>query len=185
MYNSVIICGLVGLWNFFSDSYGRSLLKKTVDKIKNLLSFFFEYSQIKKMFVSKDSLILKSMFYIWVSKVILFADSMLHKINKFFMGKSSNSLVYRNMDNLFKDNKHIIKTIAIFVVSFSSGIILNNFLVFHYDLHKAYIFSIILIFMGMFTIIVSNNYREILDGSSIWRFILGLFLIDEGGENWW
>lgn len=185
MYNSILVGGLVKLWNVFSNSYNNSVLKKIIDKIMTFISYLFQYSIVKSIFVSKDSLILKSRFYSGLSKLLIFVDKVFQKIHSFFMGKSGASLVYKNMTNLFKDNIQIIKTISVFIVSLSLGIILNNVFIFQNDLYRGYIISVVLIFVGTFITIIANSYREILDNSLMWSFLSGLFTIDEGGENWW
>ena len=101
MYNSILIGGLVKLWNIFSSSYDHSFLKKIVDKIKNFSSYLFQYSIIRSIFVSKDSLIYKSVFYRGFSKIVLFVDKILHRIHKFFMSKTNDSLIYKNINILF------------------------------------------------------------------------------------
>lgn len=186
MYNSFIVGGLVNLWNIFLNSYDKSLLKKIIDKPKNLFSSLYEYSNTKSILTSKDSLILKSVFYKIFSNIVGFVDKLFGRIHKFFIDKSDGSLVYKSISSLFKTEGELIKTIYLFILSLLVGMILNGVFIFDVDSRKIYTMSVItLILIGISGFKIWNNYKEILDSSLIWRFIRSLFKIDEGGERWW
>lgn len=185
MYNSVIVGGLVKLWNLFYGFYEKSFFKKIVDKIKNFFGYLFQYSKTKRIFTSKDSLISKSGFYKGISKGVSFVDKIFEAIHNFFAKLANGSWFCKSIQVQFKDNKWALKTLSIFFISLFSGIILNSIFVFREGSMKLYIGSIIFILIGIFGMKFSNNYKQVLNNSSIWKFIDGIFSIDEGGEQWW
>lgn len=186
MYNSIVVGGLVNLWNLFYNSYEESFLKKIIDKPKNVFSYLFKNSILGKLLTSKDSLILKSLFYKMYSKIVEFADKLFGKLNSFFTNVSREGLIYANIKSLFKDNGKSMKTISLFIVSLLTGIILIGISVSSINAREVYIMSVVvLILMGFSSINFLDNYKDVLKESLMWRFVSSLFTIDKGGENWW
>ena len=182
MYNSILIGGLARIWDGLSNSYKASFLDKIINKIKDFLSYLSEGSVLKGIFVSKDGLISKSSFYKIYSKTMLFMNKIFHKIHGLFMDGSKSSLLCKNISNLFKSDEMVLKTVSLFLVSLFIGLVLNSVFIFNISLNLVHILLAAFIIMGLLIIRLSNNYKSILENSHLWRFIAGLFTIDEIGR---
>lgn len=185
MYNSIIVGGLVRLWNLFYSLYENSFLKKLEDKIKRFFSYLFKHSIINRIFTSKDSLISKSGFYKLITKIILFIEKIFKFIHKFFIHISKGSWLFKSIQIGFKDNRHVLKTVSLFLVSLLMGIMLNSLLISRQGSIELYLLSIVFILIGIFVVKMASDYKDTLNNSSMWKFISGLFIIDEGGDQWW
>lgn len=84
MYNSIVVRSLVRLWNFFALFYDESILKRCVDGVKGFWINISRGSRVKEFFVSKSSLIDKTIFYRIYSIIIDIINNILKSMNNFF-----------------------------------------------------------------------------------------------------
>lgn len=184
MYNSLVVRFLVRIWNLFIFGYNNSFLKKITDFIKKAIIYLFFGSVTKDIFVSDKRIIEMSLFYKIYVKIVDTISKWLKIINNYTKKIGNNSIIYKSSSSLFKDNSEVANTIFNFILFFGIGIIINNVLRGLWS-GRSYIVAIALIIMSIAGILLKNKYSEILKGSFAFRFVMGLFAIDEGGVNWW
>lgn len=184
MYNSLVVRFLVRIWNLFIFGYNNSFLKKITDFIKKAIIYLFFGSVTKDIFVSDKRIIEMSLFYKIYVKIVDTISKWLKIINNYTKKIGNNSIIYKSSSSLFKDNSEVANTIFNFILFFGIGIIINNVLRGLWS-GRSYIVAIALIIMSIVGILLKNKYSEILKGSFAFRFVMGLFAIDEGGVNWW
>jgi len=71
-----------------------------------------------------------------------------------------------------------------FIFFFGIGIIGNNITRGLFS-GRSYIIAMILIIGALVGLFIKEDYKEILARSLFYRFVAGIFTIDEGGGNWW
>lgn len=184
MYNSLVVRFLVRIWDSFIFGYDNSFIKKIADMIKKTVTYLFFGSVIKDIFVSDKSIIEISLFYKIYVKIVDTINKLIRSINNYTKKIGNNSIMYKSLSKLFKDNSEVANTIFNFILFFGVGIIINNVLRGLWS-GKSYIVAVALIIMSIIGILLKNKYSEILKGSFAFRFVIGLFAIDEGGANWW
>ncbi len=184
MYNSLVVRFLVKIWNIFIWGYNNSFLKKIGDVIKKAITYLFFGSVIKNIFVSDKSIIEMSLFYKLYVKIVDTINKLIKHINKYTKRIGNNSIMYKSLSKLFKDNSEVTNTIFSFIMFFGIGIILNNVFRGLWS-GRSYIIAILLILISLIVINLKDRYSEILKGSFVFGFVMSLFAIDEGGINWW
>ena len=184
MYNSLVVRFLVKIWNAFIFGYNNSFVKKLADWIKRSVTYLFFGSVTKDIFVSDKSIIEMSLFYKIYVKIIDTISKLIKDINTYIKNVGNNSIMYKSLSNLFKDNQEVGNTIFSFILFFGIGIILNNVLRGLWS-GRSYIVAITLIIVSIIGIMLKDRYSEILKGSFVFRFIMSIFDVDEGGINWW
>lgn len=183
MYSSLVVRFLVRIWNLFIFGYNNSLIKRIADSIKKAIILLFFGSVTKDIFLSDKSIIEMSVFYKIYVKIIDTISKMSKSINNYIKSIGNNSIMYRSLSSLFKDNGEVANTIFSFILFFALGIILNNVFRGLWS-GRSYIIAIALIIVSIIAIMLKDKYSEILKGSFVFRFIIGLFAIDEGDINW-
>ncbi len=184
MYNSLVIRFLVKVWNWIVGGYNNSFLKKIAYRIKKAVSYLFFGSVTKEVLVSDKSIIEMSLFYKIYVKIIDRISKWIKTLNDYIKSIGNHSIMYKALRNLFKDDIEVANTIFTFILFFGVGIILNNLLRGLWS-GRSYIVAFTLIIISLMGISLKDRYSEILKGSFVFRFIMGLFAIDEGGINWW
>lgn len=184
MYNSLVVRFLVRIWDLFMFGYDNSFIKKIADFIRKSITYLFFGSVTKDIFVSDKSIIEMSLFYKIYVKIVDTISKWIKSINSYIKSIGNNSIMYKSLGNLFKDNEEVANTIFSFVLFFGIGIIINNVLRGLWS-GRSYIIAIVLIIMSISGIMLKDRYSEILKGSFVFRFVMSLFTIDEGGINWW
>ena len=173
MYNSLVVRFLVKIWNIFIWGYNNSFLKKIGDVIKKAITYLFFGSVIEM-----------SLFYKLYVKIVDTINKLIKHINKYTKRIGNNSIMYKSLSKLFKDNSEVTNTIFSFIMFFGIGIILNNVFRGLWS-GRSYIIAILLILISLIVINLKDRYSEILKGSFVFGFVMSLFAIDEGGINWW
>lgn len=184
MYNSLVVRYLVKIWNAIIFGYNNSLIKKIADWIKKSIAYLFFGSITKDIFVSDKSIIEMSLFYKIYVKIVDTISKLLKSINDYIKSIGNNSIMYKSLSKLFKDNDQVANTIFSFIFFFGIGIVLNNVLRGLWS-GRSYIVALALIIVSIIGIMLKDRYSEILKGSFVFRFVMSLFTIDEGGINWW
>lgn len=184
MYNSIIVSFFVRLWKFIEREYEKSFIKKMIDSIKKIFSYIGQSSYFKRIFTSSNSLIEKSFVYHIYKLILKLLNKILNLIRRFIGENSYYSIAYRNINNLFKTKVEVIRTFSVFILSFGLGIGINNILR-GYTSGKSYIVAIMLVIASLIALSIKENYKKVLGNSWFYSVIVGLFAIDEGGDNWW
>ena len=184
MYNSYVVGFLVKIWEVFAYAYEGSLVKKVMDGIKKFLSFIFTGSRVKEIFTKDNHSVKKSLFYRIYSWITKLYGNIWSKINRYVKRIGKTSFTYKTIQNMFKDDIEVTKTISTFIFFFSMIVFIKNLLR-GYFLGRINILSIILIVCSLIVIFIGDNIKEVLNNSYVYRFIESLFTIDEGGERWW
>lgn len=184
MYNSLVIRFLVRIWGLFIFGYNNSFIKKIAERIKKSVTYVFFGSVTKDIFVSDKSIIEVSLFYKIYVKIVDTISKWIKSINNYTKRIGNNSIMYKSLSNLFKDNNEVANTIFSFILFFGIGIIINNVLRGLWS-GRSYIIAVALIIVSIIGIMLRDRYSEILKGSFVFRFVMSLFTIDEGGINWW
>lgn len=184
MYNSLVVRFLVKIWDGFIIGYDNSIIKKISIAIKKAITCLFFGSVTKDMFMSDQSIIENSLFYKIYVKITDTISKLFKKINNYIRSIGNNSIIYKSASSLFKDNVEVGNTLFSFILFFGIGIIGNNVLRGLWS-GRIYIIAIGLIIVSIVGIMLKDRYSEILKGSFAFRFMMGLFTIDEGGINWW
>lgn len=183
MYNSLVIRFLVKIWHTFVFGYNNSLVKRIAEWIKKSVTYVFFGSVTKDIFVSDKSIIEMSVFYKIYVKIVDTISKWLESINNYIKRIGNNSIMYKTLSNLFKDNNEVANTIFSFVLFFGIGIIINNVLRGLWS-GRSYIIAFTFIIVSLIGMTLKDRYSEILKGSFVFKFIMGLFSIDEGEINW-
>ncbi len=184
MYNSLVVRFLVKIWNSFVSAYDTSLIKKIAHSIKGAINYLFFGSVTKDLFTSEKSIIEMSTFYKVYVKVTDTISKWLKGINKYIKRIGNNSIIYKSVNRLFKDNAGVMNTLFVFILFFGIGILGNNVLRGLWS-GRSYIVAFGLILISLIGIILKDRYSAILKSSFVYKFILSFFTIDEGGINWW
>lgn len=184
MYNSLVVRFLVKIWDLFIFGYNNSFLNKIVSSIKKAIAYLFFGSRTKDILVSDKSIIEMSLFYKLYKKFVDTISKLIKGTNNYIKKISNNSFMYKSLNNLFKNNNEVANTIFSFILFFGIGIILNNILRGLWS-GRSYILALVLIFFSIIGIMLKNKYGEIIKNSFVFRFVMSLFTIDEGGINWW
>lgn len=184
MYNSLVIRFLVKIWNWIIFRYNNSFVKKIAIGIRKAVSYLFFGSVTKEVFISDNRIIEMSLFYKIYVKIIDTISKWIKALNDYIKSVGNNSIIYKTLRKLFKDDIEVANTIFAFILFFGMGILLNNLLRGLWS-GRSYIVAFTLIIVSLIGISLKDKYSEILKGSFVFRFIMGLFAIDEGGINWW
>ena len=184
MYNSLVVRFLVKMWNAFIFGYNNSFIKKTADWIKKSVTYLFFGSVTKDIFISDKSIIEMSLFYKVYAKIVDTISKLLKSINNYIKSIGNNSIMYKSLSSLFKNEQEVGNTIFSFILFFGIGIILNNVFRGLWS-GRSYIVAVAIIIVSIIGIMLKDRYSEILKGSFVFRFVMSLFAIDEGGLNWW
>lgn len=184
MYNSLLISIFAKMWHGILKGYEGSSLKKIVDSIKKATSYLMNGSIIANIFTGDESLIEKSIFYRIVVRVIDLLSLTFKSINKYINKIGKNSLIYRSIKSSFSTEIGALRSFFMFIFFFGIGIIGNNIGRGLFS-GKSYVVALVLILGSLIGLGIKEDYKEILASSLFYRFIAGIFTIDEGGGNWW
>ena len=183
MYNSFVIRFLVKIWNLFIQGYDNSLIKTFFNKLKMAIKYLFFGSVTKDIFVSDKSIIEVSLFYKIYKSIIDTLSKLIKKINTYIKKIGNSSIIYRSLGSLAKDNGTLASTIFSFILFFAVGIVLNNIFRGLWS-GRSYIIAFVFIIVSIMGIILEDKSSEVLKNSFVFRFVMGLFDIDEGEINW-
>ena len=185
MYNSFIVRIFVGAFDAFTLAYEGSTLKRIVDAFKKCILYLTNGSIFISIFTKSFSFIEKSVFYRLVSTVLDFGTNILKKLNNFTKKIGEESVVYNSFSRLFGTSVALVRSLAVFVLFFAIGIILNNLSRGAFS-GKSYMVSFVLIIGTTTVIALGEGLEKLLNNSLACRFIMDLFTIDEeGGDHWW
>lgn len=184
MYNSLLVSMFVKIWHGIVKGYNSSFLKKILDSIKMATSYLMNGSIIASIFANDESLIEKSIFYGIVVKVIDLLTLTFKAINNYINKIGKSSLIYRSIKSSFSTEIESLRSLFIFIFFFGIGIIGNNIGRGFFS-GKSYIIALILIIGSLIGLGIKEDYKEVLASSLFYRFVAGIFTIDEGGGNWW
>lgn len=184
MYNSFIVRIFVGAGNAFSLAYNGSILRRIVGIINSSISYLAKDSIAVGIFTKNFSLIEDSYFYGLFSKILKFFSKTFVRLNNLFNRIGEESIACSSIRKLFSTELALIRTLSTFVFFFAVGIILINL---DSGLYwgRTYIVSIILILGSLTVFNRGENFKISLENSSVYGFIKNLFIIDEGGDQWW
>lgn len=184
MYNSFVVSIFAKAWEVIIRGYDGSLIKKIVDLIKKIISYLCEGSSVMNFFASTRSLIEESFFYNLISRITDFISGVFREINKYIFKSGQTSLVYKNVAKLFVSEVEVLRTFFVFTFFFGLGLIGNN-IVRGFFSGRSYIIAMVLIIGSLIGLGLKERYKQILDNSWFFGFIVSIFTIDEGGGNWW
>lgn len=185
MYNSFIIRIFVGAFDAFTLAYEGSILKRIVDAFKRCILYLTNGSIFISIFTKSFNFIEKSVFYKLYSKIMDFGTNILKKLNNLIRKIGEESIVYNSFSKLFGTNIALVRSLAVFVLFFAIGIILNNLTKGAFS-GRSYVVSFVLIIGTTMVIALGDGLEKLLDNSFAYRFIIDLFTIDEeGGDQWW
>lgn len=105
MYNSIVVRSLVRLWNFFALFYDESFLKRCVEAIKRFWMYISRGSAVKEFFISRNSLIDKTIFYRIYSLIIDIINKVLIAINAFFHRLKKASYFCRSIKFIYEKTR--------------------------------------------------------------------------------
>lgn len=184
MYNSVIVRFLVKVWDTLVFYYEESLVKKIGGSIRSLISRLGEGSVLKSIFTSDSDLMENTLFYRVYTSIVDWINRVLTKINQAIKKLQKTSVVSDSLNNLFKDYLEIIKTFSIFIMFFGLGIILNSFIR-GMGMSFSVVASIVLILISILVLSLGERVLDILENSWTIGFLVNLFRVEEGGDQWW
>ena len=184
MYNSFIVRIFVGAGNAFSLAYNGSILRRIVDIIKRSISYLTNGSIAVDIVTRSFRFIENSIFYRLFSKVLNFFSKIFGRLNNLFNRIGEESITCNVTKKLFGTDIALIRTLSAFIFYFAVGIILINLDKGSFS-GRSYIVSIILILGAILVINMGENLKASLEDSSVYGFLKNLFIIDEGGDQWW
>lgn len=184
MYNSFIVRIFVGAYDAFTLAYEGSILKRIVDAFKKCILYLTNGSIFISIFTKNLDFIEKSIFYRLFSSILDFGTNIFKRLNKFFKKIGEESVVYNSFNKLFGANAALTRSLAVFVLFFAIGIVFNN-LIRGFFSGRSYVVSLVLITGTMVVIALGEGLEKLLNNSFVYRFIKDLFIIDEGGDQWW
>lgn len=184
MYNSLLVSMFAKIWFGILHGYESSFIKKIVDLIKRIISYLVNGSILVNVFTNNQSLIEKSIFYKAFAKTMDLITLIFSNINKYINKIGQHSLIYKSISSLFSSEIELIRSFSMFIFFFGIGIIGNNITRGLFS-GRSYIIAMILIIGALIGLFIKEDYKEILASSLFYRFVAGIFIIDEGGGNWW
>lgn len=184
MYNSLLVSMFVKIWFAILRGYESSFIKKIVDLIKRTTSYLVNGSILVSIFTNQESLIEKSIFYRIYVKVTDFITLTFKNINKYINKIGKYSLIYKSISDLFSTEIEVLRSFFMFIFFFGIGIIGNNIARGLFS-GKSYVIAMVLVIGALIGLVIKEDYKEILASSLVYRFVAGIFTIDEGGGNWW
>lgn len=184
MYNSFIVRFFVGAYDAFTLAYEKSILKRIVDVFKRYILYLTKGSVFISIFTKSFSFIESSVFYRWFIAILNLATNTFKKINNFIKKIGGSSVSYNSFSKLFGNKTALIRSLAVFVLVFSIGIIGNNLVRGAFS-GRSYIVSIVLMAGTIMVIAIDEKLEDLLNNSFFYGLIKDLFVIDEGGDQWW
>ncbi|NLY45262.1 MAG: hypothetical protein GX053_04645 [Tissierella sp.] len=185
MYNSFIVRIFVGAYDAFTLAYQGSILKRIVDVFKRCILYLTNGSIFISIFTKGFNVIERSLFYRLVSSILDLGTNIFRKLNNFIKKIGEESIVYNSFSKLFGTNLALVRSLAVFVLFFAIGIILNNLIKGAFS-GRSYIVSFVLIIGTTMVITLGDGLEKLLNNSFVYGFIMDLFTIDEeGGDQWW
>lgn len=184
VYNSYFIGALVKVWNALERGYEYSILKRINYSLRGGFERLSSGSRIVNLFISNRSLIEESLLYGLYANMIDGINRGLDSMRDIMKNICKGSIVYNTIYNLFKDEYSVQRTTSLFFLVLGIGIIGVNLLK-GLNQYKFYMFPILLLGISILNIGLGVSYRGILEGSHVFSFIKGIFIIDEGVDQWW
>lgn len=184
MYNSFIVRIFVGSGNAFSSAYNESILKRVLDIVAKCIRYLTDGSVVVNIFTKNYRFIENSFFYRLFTKMLNLFTNIFIKLNNSYKKIGVESIVSSNIKRLFGTNTALIISIATFALFFAIGVIVNN-LVRGLFTGRSYIAAFGLIIVSIIVISKGEGLKDSLENSIIFRLIRDIFIIDEGGEQWW
>ena len=184
MYNSFIVRLFVGAGNVFSLAYQDSFLKSIVNVFKRCISYLTNGSVTINLFIKSYKVIENSATYRLFTKALNFISRIFKSLKGWFKSFGQGSIAYNSIKKLFRTNIAVIISISVFILTLAIGIIISNLTRGLFS-GRSYIGSIILILASVIVISRGERLKDLLEGSFVYRFIRDIFVIDEGGEQWW
>ena len=185
MYNSLTLRIFFRVYNTFALAYEKSFLKSMVDAFSKWILYLANGSILIGIFTKNLILIDRSLFYGLYSKIVDFGTNILKRLNNLFKKLGSESILYKNTSKLFGTSIDLIRSLAVFLLFFAIGVIVNNLIQGAFS-GRSYIISLGIIVVTVMAIALGEGLEQLLNNSFVYRFIMDLFIIDdEGGDQWW
>ena len=183
MYNSLFVSLIVKTYGLIVCQYDKSILKKVIKFFGEKISYLSNGSRFKSIFKSQDYLIEKSLIYSLYNKFMESLNKTIDKLRALIRTSSKSSLVYKNIQSLFRTKTEVLRTFFVFMLSFGLGLLINNIIRGHYS-GRSYLVAIIAIVASIIGISLRENYKQVLKESYLYRFIYSIFSIEEGNNSW-
>ena len=185
MYNSLTLRICVKIGDAFTLAYKESIFKSIVDAFKKGILYLINGSILIDIFTKNLNFIETSLFYRLFSMVADLGTNIFKRLNKLFKKLGNESIVYKSASKLFGTSIDLIRSLAVFVLFFAIGVILNNLIRGAFS-GRSYIVSLGFIFVTVIVIVLGEGLERLLNNSFVYRWIMDLFVIDdEGGDQWW
>lgn len=184
MYNSVTVTILSRIWYCLEEGYKYSFLKVIIDGICNGFSFLAKGSVVVKFFTSNRKMMEESFIYKIYSRLIDFIEKILDAMRLLINKGEKGSIIDWSVSKLFKDQTEILNTACSFMLVFALSIIIANLTRGRFS-GRSYVVSFAIIVLSLIGLNIKNNFNEVLENSAMFRFIKGIFSVDEGGDQWW
>lgn len=187
MYNSITVTVLARIWEALKISYSYSFLKYILINIGKGFKFIGKDAAIVKLFSSDRKLVDESLFYSIYLKFMNCLRKGFLGLNSLVSKHRKGSFIDKAVGRLFKDDVETQNTTCVFMFFFGMSILIINIFVREKFFGKSNIVSAIIILFSILGMNFKNNYKMILNGSCVFRFVRGIFLPDpnEGGTKWW
>lgn len=184
MYNSMVVAFLVKVWTILVDGYKTSFLRKIIDRFTSFIKFLFKGSILLSFFVDKKPYLNNSYLYKVYKTFMDFIFRIIRKVNAFFKNIRANSLVSSSIDKNFETEFTIFKAFNVFILSFSIGLFLLSFLMDSIGsrAHKA---SILLAILAALGLVLGDKIISYSLDSRIYKWVVSIWTVDEGGDQWW
>ncbi len=182
MYNSLFLSILSRLGRQISLIYKNSIIYKLLTFTRSFFIKTYDKSEFKAFMRRVYLIFVSSLTYRIVVKIFSLLDRFLNFLNSIIRKLSEGSIISRGLGFYSKDEIQGLRLFyEVFIISGILLLVLNVFKISYLPV----LFSLGLVLVGIFGLLINGKELEILRTSIVFNFFFDLFKLDEGGESWW
>lgn len=182
MYNSILIGLLMRITRAVQRMYSYSFLHKILFKFKTAVRRLYFNSQLSQFNKNIEEVFRDTKIYFVVGKIWDFIDWILNGLNSALTKISKDSEVAEELVYYTSNIERGLKLVYLSSISVGIILLIGKFLGFASISMKK---NIVFFLIGIIGLLVNGREGVAVKNSKVMSFIIGIFELDEGGENWW
>lgn len=181
MYNSIFIGLLMRITRFVQKMYKNSFLHRILFSIKTGIKRLYFHSKISKFNKNIEKVFKSTKIYFVVGKIWDFFDWILNGLFNIKKKLGKDSVINEGLAYYSNDLEKGLRLV------YESSLLIGILTLITRPFIKTLSLKIIFIFLiiGIIGLLINGREKAAIKNSKVMNFLLGLFTLDEGGENWW
>lgn len=182
MYNSIFIGLLMRITRTVQRIYSFSFLHKILFKFKTAVKRLYFNSKLSQFNKNIEEVFRDTKIYFVVGKIWNFIDWILNGLNSVLTKISNGSEIADELGYYTSNVEKGLKLVYLSSISVALILFIGRLIGFASVSIKI---NVAFFIIGIVGLLINGREKAAVNNSKVMSFIIGIFELDEGGENWW